>query len=148
MLDVTRRRWRGPSRDGDPPTMVALQGTVKRVGGCRDRETPSCEDIWCEKIRGCSCGSVVFNVRYALVVTNFCSALKCRDGPSRDIPWLRAAVPPTDGVASLFCQLLLNVGVHRLGKGALNSNHRIMLDQNILLDKPEPALAGLEWGSL
>jgi hypothetical protein len=37
-----------------PPTMAALQGTVKRVGGCRDRATAPIKDIGCEKIRGCS----------------------------------------------------------------------------------------------
>jgi len=31
------------------------QGTTERGGNCRDRATALIEDIWCEKIRGCSC---------------------------------------------------------------------------------------------
>jgi hypothetical protein len=30
------------------------QGTVKLFGGCGERITALIEDIWCEKIRGCS----------------------------------------------------------------------------------------------
>jgi len=54
-------RWRWPRStegrpdDGDPPQSgTSLQGTGESVGGCRDRATALIENIWREKIRGCS----------------------------------------------------------------------------------------------
>jgi hypothetical protein len=42
-------------------------------------------------------------------------------------------------------QLIFDLGVHRFREGALNSHDCIMLDQNVLLDKPEAALPGVDW---
>jgi hypothetical protein len=56
------------------------QGTVKLFGGCGDRATALIEDIWCEKIRGCSYtgGNAVLllNVRYAPIATGIAHAAK------------------------------------------------------------------------
>ena len=48
------------------------------------------------------------------------------------------------GAASLR-QLLFDVGVHRLGKGALDSDYHAELDQDVFLKEPEAALAGVGW---
>jgi hypothetical protein len=51
--------WR-PSEGMARTLHVRSQGTVKRVGGCWRRATALIEDIWYEKIRGCSyrgCGA-------------------------------------------------------------------------------------------
>jgi hypothetical protein len=48
----------------------------------------------------------------------------------------------------LFSELLFDVSVDRLGKGALKSNHGIVLDQDILLDEPKATLAGFDGGSI
>ena len=40
---------------------------------------------------------------------------------------------------------LVDVGVHDLGKGALNSHYGIVLDEHILLDEPEAVLASVGW---
>jgi hypothetical protein len=51
-----RDGWRGPSDDGDPPTMVAaaVAGTVEGETLRGDRATAPIENVWCRKIRGCS----------------------------------------------------------------------------------------------
>jgi hypothetical protein len=102
----TRRKDGVLSFDGDPPTMVTVRiaspasqpaspqldanliqpcrrpsaGTVKRKRNCRDRATALIEDIWCEKIRGCSYtgGNAVLllNVRYTPIATGIAHAAK------------------------------------------------------------------------
>ena len=50
---MRRERWRGPSEDGGP-SAIGRQGAVERERKRGDRATALIEDIWCEKIRGCS----------------------------------------------------------------------------------------------
>jgi hypothetical protein len=47
---------------------------------------------------------------------------------------------------ALFRQLRFDVGVHSLSEGALDSNYRVELDQNIFLDEPKATLAGFDGG--
>jgi hypothetical protein len=39
---------------GIGPAAIGRPGPSEGVGKCRDRATATLEDIWCEKIRGCS----------------------------------------------------------------------------------------------
>jgi hypothetical protein len=47
-----------------------------------------------------------------------------------------------------FRELLFDEGIHSLGKGALNANHRVVLDQNVFLEESKTAFASLGWGDL
>ena len=55
--------------------------------------------------------------------------------------------PPT-GATLLFRESSFDIGVHCLGEGALNSNHRVPLNQNVLLDEQETAFAGIGWSDI
>jgi hypothetical protein len=50
---MTGERWRRPSKDGGP-SAIGRPGPVERVTVRRDRAIALFEDIWREKIRGCS----------------------------------------------------------------------------------------------
>ena len=104
MLDVTHERWRGPSEDGGPYA-IGRQGPLEGVRNCRDRATALTEDMWCEKIRGCSyrggntsaSGRVLIDVRlpneavsfHAVVMTHHRnirrSAIICSASTSPDV---------------------------------------------------------------
>jgi hypothetical protein len=65
--------------------------------------------------------------------------------PSRSRAWKPIGSPSTEA-ALLAPKLLFDIAVHGLSEGMLKANHGIALCQNILLEEPETAYAGLGRG--
>jgi hypothetical protein len=81
VLDVMRRRWRGPSRDGNTPTMVALR-VLWRERGWAGTAGPRILRISGARKFVVAVTGALLNVRYAPIATRFSSAGKCRDVPT------------------------------------------------------------------
>ena len=81
MFSVKRRKMRttlGETVEDGGPSAIGRQGPLETVTLCPDRMTALIEDIWCEKIRGCSYGrsAASYSMSAVPIATKFHSAAK------------------------------------------------------------------------